>query len=482
MTEKAKRLVLTVCVCVLSVILVAAVGFAIYLGMPSGDIQTTTQAPSDGPLVTAPQPTYPTETTAETTTVTTEPQPIRYTLSFAGDCTIANDKNGGGPNSFIGTVGNNYAYPFADVLPYFSKDDCTFVNLECALTNRGTMAEKRFNFRGPPEYVNILTEGSVEFANVVNNHAYDYGKVGYQDTLDILDEKGIYYAQDKDTVVFTTQSGLTIGVYAHNFPSTSAGFKAKFDAMRAKGAEIVIACFHWGDEGYYKPNQTQIKLARAAIDAGADIVYGHHPHVLQPIEEYNGGVIFYSLGNFSFGGNSSPSDKDSAILQQEIIREPDGSVHLGELTIIPVHISGILSWGNDYQPTPMEPDSDTYARALRKLNGTHPVIHLYVPYRDGPEATESTGSTGTTEPSVPGGVTGATEPSTPSGTTGTTEPAEPSETTGTTEPAEPSETTGATEPPAPSETTGSTQPAEPSPPAETTGGGEASSTGETTGE
>ena len=109
---------------------------------------------------------------------------------------------------------------------------------------------------------------------------------------------------------------------------------------------------------------------KAAIDAGANIVWGHHPHVLQPIEEYNGGIIYYSLGNFAFGGNSVPKDHDTAVLQQEIIREPDGSIHLGKLTIIPCSVSSIKE-RNNFQPTPYEEGSEEYKRVLSKLDGTY---------------------------------------------------------------------------------------------------------------
>ena len=103
------------------------------------------------------------------------------------------------------------------------------------------------------------------------------------------------------------------------------------------------------------------------IDAGADIVWGSHPHVLQAMEEYNGGKIFYSLGNFSFGGNIYPDDYDSALIQQEIIRQPDGSICLGETIVVPVCVSSIPD-RNNFQPTPYEEGSEGYQRVLEKLD------------------------------------------------------------------------------------------------------------------
>ena len=322
----------------------------------------------------------PETTAAPETTEATEPEPVEYVLSFAGDCCLANQRGWAENSCFIGTVGEDYAYPFAAVQDYFGTDDCTFINLECALTDSTSGANKDFVFKGPTAYTQILTLGSVEFANVVNNHSMDYGQTGYEDTLEALDGTGVRYVQQRETVVFTTDRGLTLGVYADMYPEDIDGLEEKIAQMRADGAEIIIVCMHWGLEYYYQPNETQQELGRAAIDAGADIVYGHHSHILQPIEEYNGKMIFYSLGNFSFGGNTNPTDKDTAILQQSIIRESDGTVHLGELTIIPCSLSSV-SHINDFQPTPMEPGTEEYDRVLRKLDGSFGQMRLPVSYR-----------------------------------------------------------------------------------------------------
>ena len=112
----------------------------------------------------------------------------------------------------------------------------------------------------------------------------------------------------------------------------------------------------------------EFEYAQGAIDAGVDIVYGHHPHVLQRIEEYNDGVIFYSMGNFSFGGNLQPTDLDSVLLQQEFIRDAGGNIRRGELTIVPVCISSAPPI-NNFQPTPYPEGSEEYQRVMDKLNG-----------------------------------------------------------------------------------------------------------------
>ncbi|MBQ1281977.1 MAG: CapA family protein [Oscillospiraceae bacterium] len=305
----------------------------------------------------------------------------KHLLTFAGDCTLASDAMSyGAPGTFVGIVGDNYAYPLASVQEYFGNDDCTFINLECSFTEMTNTIGTLFAFRGPPEYTNILTQGSVEFASFSNNHIYDYGEYGYNDTKEVLDAAGIPYVETNSSKVFTTESGLTVGVYATYFARIDElDMVAEIQALRDSGVDLVIASMHWGVEGTYRPTYDQEYYGHLAIDSGADIVYGHHPHVLQRIEEYGDGIIYYSLGNFSFGGNTNPRDMDTAIIQQEIIRGIDGEIRLGEMTLIPCSVSSVITH-NDYQPTPLTEDNDAYARALSKLDGTFEGADLVVDY------------------------------------------------------------------------------------------------------
>ena len=206
-----------------------------------------------------------------------------------------------------------------------------------------------------------------------------HGQDGYDDSLAALDASGLPYVTRNSTAMYETESGLKIGVYAAFFTIDEADMAADIAALREAGAELVIASLHWGDEGTYHPTADQEYYGHAAIDAGADIVYGHHPHVLQRIEQYGSGVIYYSLGNFSFGGNTNPRDRDTAVLQQEIIRGTDGSIRLGELTIIPCCVSS-TEGVNDFRPTPYAEGSEEYARTLTKLDGTFDGPDLTVNY------------------------------------------------------------------------------------------------------
>lgn len=334
---------------------------------PTTPTQSTT-APTEKPTE---KPTEP--PTEPPTQAPTEPPYDSFVLTFTGDSTLGTEEEWWDQSdNFINVVGTDYDYPFRNVAEIFANDDCTFTNLEGVLAEKGvgTAQDKRFRFRGPLAYTQILTGSSVEVVSLANNHTYDYGYAGLTSTKNALDTAGVQYAEHLGSTLVTTQSGLKIGMYAISFTMDESDLREEVAQLRADGAEIVILALHRGDEGIYSPNENQIHISHTAIDAGVDIVWGHNPHVLQKIEEYNGGIIMYSLGNFSFGGNRNPRDKDTAIVQQQIIREKDGTVHLGELTIIPCSVSSAENY-NNYQPTPYEEGSEAYDRVLSKLDGTY---------------------------------------------------------------------------------------------------------------
>lgn len=334
------------------------------------------------PVETVPVETTVPPTTEETTVPATEPQPERFTLTFAGDCTLG-DTHGayGYGGGFLDYIGDDYSYPFRNVADYFHFDDFTMVNLEGVFCDQGVPYEpdKLFIFRGPESYINILTEGSIEAVNLANNHTLDYGYGALKKTRKLLDGAGIANVAKNETALFTTESGLTIGIYGVRFNVDIGHITQEVQKLRENGAQIVVLAIHWGSEGKYRPLSHQVKQAHAIIDAGVDIIFGTHPHVLQKIETYNDGIIYYSLGNFSFGGNHYPKDMDTAVLQQEVIRETDGTVHLGELTIIPCSCSSVET-RNDFQPTPYAPGTEGYDRVISKLDGSWTGPNLTVNY------------------------------------------------------------------------------------------------------
>lgn len=316
--------------------------------------------------------TEPTVQPTETVPVETEAPDQHLLFTFAGDCTLGcHTSHTHAGYGFLLTVGEDYGYPFRNVISWFENDDFTMVNLEGPLSDEGRPQGSRYSFRGPESNVNILTQNSIEAVSLANNHVNDYGEAGYLATKAVLEENGVSYVEQNSSTMVTLENGVTVGLYGTVYNSIDEeALISGIKALKDQGADIIIYAPHWGTEHSFDPTQEQADLGHAAIDAGADIVYGCHPHVLQPIEEYKDGVIFYSLGNFSFGGNIYPSDYDSAVIQQEIILSGDGSVTLGERTIVPVSISSIEK-RNNYQPTPYEPGTEEYQRVLSKLDGSY---------------------------------------------------------------------------------------------------------------
>lgn len=340
--------------------------------------------PSPAPVMEAtPSPT-PEAAPSATPEPTPEPTPQTFTLSFVGDITpdsVAAFR--GGANAYQNVVkADNPGYVFEKTAQYFEGDDFTMANFECVLSDRELTAEsKNFTFKAPTAYTGILTSGGVDFVTLGNNHVLDYGADGYADTRAALDTAGVSYAGRDEYTVYTTESGLKIGVYAVSF-GTADQIKAGVKAVREQGAEFVIAALHWGDEGSYDINSDQTAQGHAAIDAGADVVYGSHPHTLQPVEQYNGHYIFYSMGNWSFGGNTDPRDKDTVIAKLTVERAVDGSVSVTGLELIPCASSGVKS-GNNYQPVPYEEGGEDYERTLTKLDGNFTGANLTIGYTYG---------------------------------------------------------------------------------------------------
>ena len=283
-----------------------------------------------------------------------------------GDCTLGTDESFDQSTSFNAYY-NEYGadYFFKNVRSILEADDLSVVNFEGTLTEETSRADKTFAFKGPAKYTDILTGSSVEAANIANNHSKDYGTKSQEDTIENLSNAGIATFGYENVVVVDVKGikvGLT-GIYElaeHEQKATQ--IKENIQALKDAGAQIIIVNFHWGIEKEYTPNATQKKLAHLAIDEGADLVIGHHPHVLEGIEKYNGKYIAYSLGNFCFGGNKNPSDKDTMIFQQTFTIDTDGKVADDDnINIIPCSLS-YSSNKNDYCPTPLEGDEAELVR------------------------------------------------------------------------------------------------------------------------
>ncbi|MFP2901196.1 CapA family protein, partial [Corallococcus sp. 4LFB] len=238
-----------------------------------------------------------------------------------------------------------FAYGFREVRPIVDSGDLFVVNLECPYTDSTQKLPKNFNFRARPELVNVLTAGRVGVVSLANNHMMDYGAQGLLDTLTSLEAARIpFFGAGRNLAEARRPAVVTVGglkvaflgyfflgtrniepreVYATDTTPGVAGHFSDVEVMErmlrediaaAKAqADLVLPFFHWGIEGNTTPEPYQVRLAHAAIDAGAAGVLGSHPHVLQSMELYQGRPVVYSLGNFVFGGNWNPRDKRSVL-------------------------------------------------------------------------------------------------------------------------------------------------------------------------
>lgn len=298
---------------------------------------------------------------------------ITITISAAGDCTFGTDVNYAGGATFVAEYNTvkDPSYFLRNVQSVFANDDLTITNFEGTLTNLTTRQDKEFAFRGEPEYVNILTAGSVEAVNLANNHSRDYGPQSLEDTKMYLTEAGITHFGYEQTAVMEIK-GVKIGLIGIYVLPDGLGrmqqLQEHIQKVKSEGAVITIVNFHWGIEREYRPNSVQVQLAHAAIDNGADLVIGEHPHVVQGIENYNGKKIVYSLGNFCFGGNKNPSDKDSMIFQQTFTIRDGKILTYDDYKIIPCSISSVTT-RNNYQPTILEgSEAERVMNKLREIS------------------------------------------------------------------------------------------------------------------
>lgn len=300
----------------------------------------------------------------------TEVSRTSITISAVGDVTLGNYLTQDYAWSFNETYEKqqNAAYFLENVADIFAQDDMTIVNLEGSLTTAEEYREGTYVIKGAPEYVNILTEGYVEMAGMANNHRLDYKTQGTKDTVNALEGAGIVYAYDENLGIFETQ-GIRIGCVAVNEIAWGEGverfLQEGITQLQEAEADIIIASCHWGIERENYPEEYQKELGRKCIDWGADLVLGHHPHVLQGIEEYQGKYIVYSLGNFCFGANRNPKDKDTIIFQQTFTFTDGKKTDETGIRIIPCSVSSVSN-RNDYKPTPLE--GEDAMRVINRMN------------------------------------------------------------------------------------------------------------------
>lgn len=306
-----------------------------------------------------------------------EPIPVdiydTITISAAGDVTLGRDEKFGWEKTFdheLEVQNGNFGYFFNNVKDIFAKDDLTIVNLETTLTSATKKADKKYRFKADPSYVEILKQGNIEAVSIANNHTLDFLDIGYKDTLRTLEEAELGYFGYEHKYI-TEIRDIKIGVLGYYSMKATDKLKDQIkeaiQELRDEDTDLVIVMFHWGIERDYWPNSVQKELAYSTIDSGADLVLGSHPHVLQGIEEYNGKQIVYSLGNFCFGGNKNPHDKDTMIYIQKF-NFKNNELLSQEYDVIPCSISSVSN-RNNYQPTPLEGvEADRVMKKIEKYS------------------------------------------------------------------------------------------------------------------
>ncbi len=279
------------------------------------------------------------------------------TLSLIGDCSIGDALQYKGSETSYHTAikKNGCEWPFSLVRDYLLQDDLTAANLEVVFTNRQSHADKVFPLSADPAHVQALVEGGVDMVNTVNNHCMDFWDAGYLDTLRTLEQAGIGHfgsiypgrEEGHDDLGVAEAGGIRFGFVGFSYPQDADLKRIAARVQRLKETEncdIVIVSLHWGRETFMTPEPWQLTYARQVIDAGADVVWGHHPHVIQPIQFYRGKPIFYSTGNFTFGTMSSV-DPSTGIFQLTY-EKTGGGAQLKELRVIPCETQG----SPDYRP------------------------------------------------------------------------------------------------------------------------------------
>jgi len=282
---------------------------------------------------------------------------ILLTISCTGDFTIGGDsrkKNNIFENE-LNAQGGDLNFTMRNIRDVLLADDMTLVNFEGTLTEStyvpSNKKDNQFLFSAPPSYVSMLADNGIECVSLENNHIMDHGEEVYEETKRTLRDAGIVYSNSTELGVYETK-GIQIAMLSYlcidRYESLWDKVPADIQAAKEK-YPLVIVSFHWGNEKDYSPTSNQIKMGRLAVDSGADLVVGHHSHRMNPIEEYKGVYICYSLGNFCFSGNSKPSDMNSYIFQIRF-RVKDGAVTSKGFRILPIRISSRTD-RNDFAPT-----------------------------------------------------------------------------------------------------------------------------------
>jgi|GEM_PF-492925 len=279
-------------------------------------------------------------------------------LAFVGDILQGEYING-----YLQQEG--YSYPFEEALFHLTSADITAGNLEMPITTRDNPADKTYVFKGKPEALSGLVDAGIDIVSLANNHTLDHGVDGMLDTRKYLDEYGIAHvgagnnAEEAYASVIMEANGIKVAYVGTSKVLPEVSWKATpYQAGLAESyqpeqtlqaiekveeeAHITVVLVHWGEERKDHPNSDQLALAKKYVDAGADIVIGSHPHVLQGFEQYNGKWIAYSLGNFVFAAHPKGRQAETGVLTATCNAQAECEAQFAPMKIV------------NAQPTPVE--------------------------------------------------------------------------------------------------------------------------------
>ena len=358
----------------------------------------------------------PRDSAAADSTTVARPPAAGALIAAAGDTTLGYNLEAdydqraatGVPTELIDTI------YFSGIKPIFDWADLTLVNLECPFTEHGSPLPKNFNFRARPGLVELLKQGEVGAVTLANNHLMDYGEIGVADTIMTLDGARILHFGAGGNLaaarapLIVERAGVQLGFLGYYFQDARdmlepAAVYATDRSAGVAGCYVDLACmmrmleqdltalcphvdaaipfFHWGHEGSNEVRDYQIALAHRAVDLGARAVLGAHPHRFQGVEVYREAPIFYSLGNFVFGGNKDPKDKLSAIAR--LFVPARGPI---QADLVPIQIT---RWPEaPFQPFPLEDEDKAAALAYladrsRDFPATLPQLAAVMPLEHG---------------------------------------------------------------------------------------------------
>lgn len=276
-------------------------------------------------------------------------------FTFLGDCLLSTNAGDVRPDTFEKYAQNNpSSYFFEKAVPFYSGSDFVIANNEFVLTDRNLPKAAKngraFWFKSPSSYTSIIKSGGIDIVSVANNHTGDYGDKGYKDTQSALESAGIKWG-DLQNPVYIEKNGVRFGLICTGL------FNVNYDQLVVPVIEdvktksdIQILFFHGGTENEHKPDDWLVELCHKYADMGVDLIVGAHPHVLRPMEEYNGVDIIYSLGNFCYGGNRLPENR-TVILTETFSFDENGNYISQDEEFAPFYVYG--GSHNNWQPVPV---------------------------------------------------------------------------------------------------------------------------------